>query len=92
MKGSQMDVRELHQYVSELRDYIVTLERRIASLEEKANPPETVDLGNGRTGFTRHGMNSFMDGLVGKHRKNPKTGKWEKYYPSLGEWRDPFEY
>ena len=78
MKGSQMDVRELHQYVSQLREYITTLERRITSLEKKVNPPHTRDLGNGRRGFTQHGMNSFMDGLVCVHRKNSETGEWEK--------------
>lgn len=73
-----MDVNQLHQYVSQLREYIVTLERRIATLEEKGSPPHTRDLGNGRRGFTRAGINSFMDGLVGTHRKNPETGDWEK--------------
>lgn len=78
MKGSQMDVRELHQYISQLREYITTLERRIASLEKKVNPPHTRDLGNGRRGFTWHGANALMDDLVGVHRKNPETGEWEK--------------
>ena len=67
--GSQMDVNELHQYVSQLREYIVTLERRIATLEKQVNPPETVDLGNGRRGFTRHGINKLLDGMVEESRK-----------------------
>ena len=86
-----MDVTELHQYVSQLREYIVTLERRIEALEsqvhptsepiqswKKVIPPRTRDLGNGRRGFTRAGINSLMDGLVGAHRRNPETGEWEK--------------
>ena len=64
-----MDVNELHQYVSQLREYIVTLERRIAILEKQVNPPETVDLGNGRRGFTRHGVNKLLDGLVEESRR-----------------------
>jgi hypothetical protein len=84
--GSQMDVSELHQYVSQLRDYIVTIERRIETLEKQVNPPKTVNLGNGRIGLTQHGMNSFFDGLVGRHRKNTKTGEWEKYNPDTGVW------
>lgn len=76
--GSQMDVRELHQYILQLREYIATLERRIASLEKKVNPPHTRDLGNGRRGLTWHGANALMDDLVGVHQKNPQTGEWEK--------------
>jgi len=83
-----MDVSELHQYVSQLRDYIVTLERRIETLEKQVNPPKTVDLGNGRIGLTHHGVESMLQGLVGRHRKNTKTGKWEKYNPETKKW-DP---
>ena len=64
-----MEVRELHQYVSQLREYIVTLERRIEQLEEEANPPETVDLGNGRRVFTRHGVNKLFDRLHEESRQ-----------------------
>lgn len=73
-----MEVRELHQYVSQLREYIVTLERRIKQLEQQVNPPETVDLGNGRSTFTSHGVRKLLDGMVGVHRKNPITKEWEK--------------
>jgi len=76
--GSQMDVKELHQYVSQLREYIVTLERRIATLEKQVNPPLTMDLGNGRRTFTRAGVNNLLDGMVGRHRKDPVTGEWHK--------------
>ncbi len=73
-----MEVSELHQYVSQLREYIATLERRIKQLEQQVNPPETVDLGNGRSTFTRHGVRKMLDGMIGRHRKNPITGEWEK--------------
>ena len=76
--GSQMDVNELHQYVSQLREYIVALERRIATLEKQVNPPLTMDLGNGRRTFTRAGVNNLLDGMVGRHRKDPVTGEWHK--------------
>ena len=85
--GSQMDVNKLHQYASQhvenlyqyvkhLREYIVTLERRIATLEKQVNPPETVDLGNGRRGFTRHGINKLLDGMVEESRRE-RFGKNE---------------
>jgi len=64
-----MDVNELHQYVSQLRDYIVTLERRITTLEKQVNPPETVDLGNGRRTFTRHGVNKLFDRMYEESRQ-----------------------
>ena len=69
MNGSQMDINELHQYVSQLRDYIVTLERRITTLEKQVNPPETVDLGNGRRTFTRHGVNKLLDRMYEESRQ-----------------------
>ena len=56
----------------------MTLERRIESLEKQVNPPETVDLGNGRTTFTGHGIRKMLDGMVGRHRKDPVTGEWKK--------------
>jgi hypothetical protein len=68
-QGSQMDVNELHQYVSQLREYIVTLERRIATLEKQVNPPETVDIGNGRRSFTRHGINKLLDNMYEESRQ-----------------------
>ena len=64
-----MEVRELHQYVSQLREYIVTLERRIKQLEQQVNPPLTVDLGNGRSTFTRHGLRKILDGLSERNRQ-----------------------
>tara|TARA_B100000900_G_C20216568_1_gene568064 strand:- start:369 stop:593 length:225 start_codon:yes stop_codon:yes gene_type:complete len=70
--------KELYKYVSELRDYIMTLERRIKQLEQQVNPPETVNLGNGRSTFTRHGVNKLLDGMIGRHRKDPVTGEWKK--------------
>lgn len=70
--------KELYEYVAELRNYIMTLERRIESLEKQVNPPETVDLGNGRTTFTGHGIRKMLDGMVGRHRKDPVTGEWKK--------------
>ena len=70
--------KELYEYVTELRNYIMTLERRIESLEKQVNPPETVDLGNGRTTFTGHGIRKMLDGMVGRHRKDPVTGEWKK--------------
>ena len=73
-----MEVSELHQYVSKLREYIVTLERRIKQLEQQVNPPETVNLGDGRSTFTNHGIRKMLDGMIGRHRKNPVTGEWEK--------------
>ena len=78
VNGSQMDVNELHQYVSQLREYIVALERRITTLEKQVNPPLTMDLGNGRTTFTRAGVNKLLDGMRGRHRKDPVTGEWHK--------------
>lgn len=82
-----MDVNKLHQYASQhidnlyqyatqLREYIVTLERRIATLEKQVNPPETVDLGNGRRGFTRHGVNKLFDRLHEESRQE-RFGKNE---------------
>ena len=70
--------KELYEYVAELRNYIMTLERRIESLEKQVNPPETVNLGNGRTTFTGHGIRKMLDGMVGRHRKDPVTGEWKK--------------
>lgn len=64
-----MEVSELHQYVSQLREYIVTLERRVKQLEEQVNPPETVDLGNGRMGFTRHGVRKMLDRISEQNRQ-----------------------
>tara|TARA_B100000900_G_scaffold398597_1_gene400165 strand:+ start:265 stop:489 length:225 start_codon:yes stop_codon:yes gene_type:complete len=70
--------KELYEHVLELRKYIETLERRIKQLEQQVNPPETVDLGNGRRTFTRHGVSKLLDGMVGRHRKDPVTGEWKK--------------
>lgn len=70
--------KELYEHVLELRKYIETLERRIKQLEQQVNPPETVDLGNGRSTFTRHGVSKLLDGMVGRHRKDPVTGEWKK--------------
>ncbi len=56
----------------------MTLERRIESLEKQVNPPETVNLGNGRATFTRHGVNKLLDSMVGRHQKDPVTGEWKK--------------
>ena len=56
----------MYEYITKLRDYIVTLEKRISVLEQKVTPPETRDLGNGRRGFTRQGINNMLDGMVGK--------------------------
>jgi len=70
--------KELYEYVVELRNYIMTLERRIKQLEEQVNPPETMNLGNGRRTFTRHGVSKLLDGMVGRHRKDPVTGEWKK--------------
>ena len=61
--------KELYEYVAKLRDYIMTLERRIESLEKQVNPPETVDLGNGRMTFTRHGVNKLFDRMYEKSRR-----------------------
>ena len=62
-------IENLYQYVTKLREYIVTLERRIEQLEEEANPPETVDLGNGSRVFTRHGVNKLFDRLHEESRQ-----------------------
>jgi hypothetical protein len=61
-----MNNQEMYEYITKLRDYIVTLEKRISVLEQKVTPPETRDLGNGRRGFTRQGINNMLDGMVGK--------------------------
>ena len=61
-----MNNQEMYEYITKLRDYIVTLEKRISVLEQQVNPPETRDLGNGRRGFTRQGINNMLDGMVGK--------------------------
>lgn len=61
-----MNNQEMYEYITKLRDYIVTLEKRISVLEQKVTPPETRDLGNGRRGFTRQGINNILDGMVGK--------------------------
>ena len=61
-----MNNQEMYEYITKLRNYIVTLEKRISVLEQKVNPPETRDLGNGRRGFTRQGINNMLDGMVGK--------------------------
>ena len=70
-----MDVNELHQYVSQLREYIVTLERRIATLEKQVNPPLTMDLGDGRSSFTRAGINKLLDNMY--EERTPKA-VWDK--------------
>ena len=61
--------KELYEYVAKLRDYIMTLERRIESLEKQVNLPETVDLGNGRRTFTRHGINKLLDNMYEESRQ-----------------------
>ncbi len=61
-----MNNQEMYEYITKLRNYIVTLEKRIGVLEQKVTPPETRDLGNGRRGFTRQGINNMLDGMVGK--------------------------
>ena len=61
-----MNNQEMYEYITKLRNYIVTLEKRISVLEQKVTPPETRDLGNGRRGFTRQGINNMLDGMVGK--------------------------
>lgn len=76
MVSHQMS-RELYDYILEMREYIVKLEQRIAKLEDKVNPPHYRNLGNGRMGMTKAGMDSFMDGLVGVHKKD-KDGNWKK--------------
>ena len=62
--------KELYEYVAKLRDYIMTLERRIESLEKQVNLPETVDLGNGRRTFTRHGINKLLDNMYEESRQS----------------------
>ena len=42
------------------------LNRFGVQVEQKVTPPETRDLGNGRRGFTRQGINNMLDGMVGK--------------------------
>ena len=66
-----MNNQEMYEYITKLRDYIVTLEKRISVLEQKVTPPETRDLGNGRRGFTRQGINNILDGMVGKKIPTP---------------------
>ena len=61
--------KEPYEYVAKLRDYIMTLERRIESLEKQVNLPETVDLGNGRRTFTRHGINKLLDNMYEESRQ-----------------------
>lgn len=69
--------KELYDYILEMREYIVKLEQRIAKLEDKVNPPHYRNLGGGRMGMTKAGMDSFMEGLVGVHKKD-KDGNWKK--------------
>ena len=61
-----MNNQEIYEYITKLRNYIVILEKRISVLEQKVDPPETYDQGNGRRGFTRQGINNILDGMVGK--------------------------
>ena len=61
-----MNNQEMYEYIVKLSNYIETLEQRIKVLEQKMDPPETYDMGNGRKGITRKGINGILDGMVGK--------------------------
>ena len=68
--NNQEDInKKLYQYIIELRDYIEILEGRIAILENKVNPPKTVDIGGGKRTFTRHGIQSLFDDMYEDSRR-----------------------
>ena len=61
--------KKLYQFIIELRDYTEILESRIAILENKKNPPKTVDIGGGKRSFTRHGIDSLFDDMYEDSRR-----------------------
>jgi hypothetical protein len=68
-----MKQQEMYDYIVSLREYMVSLEKRIAILEAKLEPePMTRAIpGTRKRTFTKAGIESLIEGLHGRRIRPP---------------------